>query len=107
LDLPTHIDYKTRKLFLGKLSDLLAANGEVVREEFSKSQLGKSSGWPKNLDMLLDMLLDIKELEKELLGVFIVHSEYKDIIWMKAITIRGKPLSCEYLQEKTVCKGRV
>jgi hypothetical protein len=63
-------------LFLGKLSDLLAANGEVGIEEFSRSQLGKSSGGPKSLDMLLV----IKELEKELLDLRIVHSEDKDII---------------------------
>jgi hypothetical protein len=57
-----------------------------VIEEFPKSQLGRSLGGPKSLDMLLV----IKELEKELLGLRIVHSEDKDIILDEGDYHQGK-----------------
>jgi 2-polyprenyl-3-methyl-5-hydroxy-6-metoxy-1,4-benzoquinol methylase len=50
-----HTDSKTRKAFNKKLFDYLKPRGSIIMEQFSTKQLGRGSGGPKNIDMLLDI----------------------------------------------------
>ena len=50
----THAPSEVRSRFHRRLTQFLAPGGAVILEGFSKNQLGRSSGGPKNLDMLLD-----------------------------------------------------
>lgn len=48
----THTDNETKRKFLERLADHLKPGGRMIMEAFSKQQLGKPSGGPKNLELL-------------------------------------------------------
>ena len=47
-----HFDVKERSSFFYKLEDSILKGGHLLIEVFSKNQLGRESGGPKNLDLL-------------------------------------------------------
>ncbi len=55
-----HTDPASRRILHQKVIEALKPKGRVILEAFSKKQLGKSSGGPKDINMLysLEMLLD-------------------------------------------------
>lgn len=47
-----HFEGEERSLLFQKLEDCLKPRGKIIMEVFSKNQLGRTSGGPKNLDLL-------------------------------------------------------
>lgn len=65
-----HADPETRHTFNRKIVDWLSPGGEIILEGFSKDQLGRSSGGPKNPEVLLsieELKADFKSLQIEYL----------------------------------------
>lgn len=65
-----HMDPETRSLIHLKATAALKVGGRIILEAFSKNQLGKDSGGPKNIDWLFSqeqLALDFKSLSIEIL----------------------------------------
>lgn len=77
-----HLPANTRQLVHGRLQNALKVGGVLILEAFSKRQLGKSSGGPKDLSMLYsaeDLKIDFTGLEillLEELDVQLQEGEY-------------------------------
>ena len=62
-----HVPKEKRKLLHRKLTNLLVPGGMLILEGFSKSQISRGSGGPKNIDMLFskeELLDDFQDLSK-------------------------------------------
>ncbi|MBM1106604.1 class I SAM-dependent methyltransferase [Aurantibacter crassamenti] len=70
-----HFPSAIRKKANQHLLKSLKPNGHIIFEAFSKNQLGKSSGGPKNIDMLYA----IDEIENEFNGINFEILEEKEI----------------------------
>ena len=62
-------------LFHRKLIDWLIPGGEIILEGFSKEQLGRGSGGPKNADMLWSL----EELKEDFAELTISHASELEI----------------------------
>jgi hypothetical protein len=71
-----HTDPETRFAFHSKLKSLLNEGAKIILEAFSKDQLGKSSGGPKQRDMLFDK----EELRVDFEGLKIVYLEEQAVM---------------------------
>jgi len=71
----THSDPTTRRSFHRKLIDWLIPGGEIILEGFSKEQLGRGSGGPKNADMLWSL----EELEEDFAALTITQASELEI----------------------------
>lgn len=71
----THSGSKERRAFHKKLTEWLAPKGEIVLEGFSKNQLGRDSGGPKNADMLWSL----EELKEDFAGLTITYASEEQI----------------------------
>ena len=65
-----------RSSFLARCLDNLAPGGTLILEAFSKNQLGKNSGGPKDVTFLYDL----EDLTKELAGHEFVVREEREIV---------------------------
>lgn len=81
----THTLPDTRPLLHLKMANALKVGGKVVLQAFSKSQLGKSTGGPKQLDMLFS----IEELSKDFAGLTIELLEQSEVELSEGIYHRG------------------
>lgn len=70
-----HFPAAIRKKANQHLLKSLKPNGHIIFEAFSKNQLGKPSGGPKNIDMLYN----IDEVEDEFIGINFKILEEKEI----------------------------
>ena len=64
-----HLPDPLRKAYLGRVINGLKSGGKLIFESFSKKQLGRTSGGPKNYDLLYnleDVLADLTEMEIEI-----------------------------------------
>lgn len=66
-----HMPSELRKEFHKKIQNWLAPGGRIIIEVFHKSQLGNSSGGPKDLDLLYDL----SDLNNDFKGMEIIQSE--------------------------------
>lgn len=71
----THSGPKDRRVFHQKLMDWVAPGGEIILEGFSKGQLGRDSGGPKNSDMLWSL----EELKEDFASLTITHESELEI----------------------------
>ncbi|MEP2239452.1 MAG: class I SAM-dependent methyltransferase [Maribacter sp.] len=76
-----HFPVAIRKKANQHLLKSLKPNGHIIFEAFSKDQLGKSSGGPKNIDMLYA----IDEVENEFKGINFEILEEKEIVLNEGI----------------------
>ncbi len=81
----THTTPEIRPLLHLKMANALKPGGKVVLQAFSKSQLGKSTGGPKQLDMLFS----IEELSRDFAGLTIELLEEVDVELSEGIYHRG------------------
>ncbi len=70
--MPTNIRHRVHE----KIIDSLLPGGLILLEVFEKEQLGASSGGPK----ILDMLYDIKSIEREFIGMEMLELSKEKII---------------------------
>ncbi len=70
-----HVPKEKREVYFQHCVEWLKPGGTLIIEGFSKMQLGKKSGGPKDVNMLFS----IKELEKELRGLKFSYAEELDV----------------------------
>jgi len=69
-----HLPSELRLIFHQKCISWLKPGGYIILEGFSKNQLGKNSGGPKNKDWLFSM----QELRSDFQGLQILYNEEKE-----------------------------
>ncbi|MCF8373805.1 MAG: class I SAM-dependent methyltransferase [Bacteroidales bacterium] len=66
-----HLPEPIRKPFLQNLIQSLKPQGRLIIEAFSKKQLGRTSGGPKDIDLLYNL----SDLEQDLRGLSLIQAE--------------------------------
>jgi len=91
-----HLPSEKRKIAHEFLIDSVKSGGVILMEMFSKNQIGRDSGGPKNQDMLYD----IEEIKKDFEGFEILKLEEIETDLSEGILHKGKAIVIRFVGRK-------